>query len=251
MSNFIKQNQTPFADALIREAEGLEVLRQALSESDNDLINIPLIHKVDNTELHIENIKGRPPTDEHFNKLGKGLARLHAQTADRYGFDNDNYIGLAPQPNAWRNQWGTFFLEQRLDAQLQLMTDLALQSAFSAQLAPHRNKLQDFLNDTCPYPSLLHGDLWSGNVLFDKERVWLIDPATYYGDREADIAMTEMFGGFDTGFYESYDEELPLTHHYSQKRVIYNLYHYLNHFTLFGAGYQEACEQGFHAIENL
>jgi len=113
----------------------------------------------------------------------------------------------------------------------------------------HKQALINFLNDHCEHASMVHGDLWSGNVLFDRDSVWLIDPAIYYGDREVDLAMTEMFGGFTHEFYQFYNNTYPISNTYQQKKIIYNLYHYLNHFNLFGDRYLPACEQGFKTIE--
>src|SRR5690606_13368704 len=173
--------------------------------------------------------------------LGEGLAQLHRYHRSRYGFGQDNYIGLSPQINQWTDDWGTFFRDYRLNVQISRIADPRVRQEFELVLAAHGHWLAHFLNEHCTQPSLLHGDLWSGNVLFDRRKAWLIDPAVYYGDREADIAMTEFFGGFSREFYAAYDAAWPLSGAYSRKRDIYNLYHALNHYNLFGSGYLGRC----------
>lgn len=152
------------------------------------------------------------------------LATLHRSTGPRYGWQKDNWIGLAPQPNAWSDDWAQFFVEYRL----------APQARRAGIALPDVKRL---LEDHHPAPSLLHGDLWSGNVGFTPEGPVLFDPAVYYGDREADLAMTELFGGFAPAFYAAYREALPLPEGYELRKHVYNVYHLLNHLNLFGSGY--------------
>ena len=157
------------------------------------------------------------------------LARLHRHTSDRFGWASDNWIGLAPQENGWCGSWSDFWLEKRMKPQLRRAEGNGL----------HFGKL-DFLkilDDHQPAPSLLHGDLWSGNVGFTREGPVIFDPAVYYGDREADLAMTELFGGFPREFYAAYDGAFRLDPGYANRKHLYNLYHLLNHLNLFGAGY--------------
>jgi fructosamine-3-kinase len=184
-------------------------------------------------------------------QLGRGLAWLHQVEQRQYGFGADNYIGLSPQRNVWADSWGVFFVEYRLGYQVGRVKNAGIHAHFQNILTQHQTKLTDFLNTHCPHPSLVHGDLWSGNVLFDAKHVWLIDPAVYHADREGDLAMTEMFGGFHPAFYQAYDETYPLSPTYPQKKIIYNLYHYLNHYNLFGDSYLTGCQHGFEAIETL
>lgn len=169
--------------------------------------------------------------------FGAALAQLHAKRADRFGWHRDNSIGPTPQPNGWLGDWAEFWRERRLAPQLGLAeTDgharLAergwrLAEAVAALLADHR-----------PEPSLLHGDLWAGNYGGDAQgRAVLFDPASYYGDREADLAMTELFGGFPDVFYRGYQATWPLAPGYGTRKELYNLYHLLNHAHLFGGGY--------------
>lgn len=251
MKHFIKQNLSPNADALLREAEGLALLSQVLRDSGNDWLRVPDVFSVDEQELVLTAIDSRPAGRGHMHKLGEGLARLHRLRQPHYGFETANYIGLSPQPNHLADNWGEFFVETRLGFQVGRIRDRGTRDAFQAVLRHHKQRLVVFLNDHCDHPSLLHGDLWSGNVLYDDRGVWLIDPAVYYGDREADLAMTEMFGGFSADFYATYDRFYPRTDVYPLKRAIYNLYHYLNHYNLFGTGYLSGCRDCLETIEGL
>jgi len=160
--------------------------------------------------------------------LARMLATLHRQTGPRFGWHRDNFIGAAPQINSWRDDWATFFHECRIRPQL----ELARKNGFSIPF-PKEN----FLENHKPSPSLLHGDLWRGNAGFVEEGPVIFDPAVYYGDREAELAMTELFGGFPARFYEAYNEAFPLPDGYETRKHFYNLYHLLNHLNIFGAGY--------------
>lgn len=160
--------------------------------------------------------------------MARLLANLHRHTGERFGWDTDNWIGLAPQLNGWRDDWAGFFFEKRLQPQI----DRARARGYAVEM-PSTSTLENHH----PRPSLLHGDLWSGNAGFTSEGPVLFDPAVYYGDREADLAMTELFGGFPDEFYAVYARELPLAPGYEKRRDLYNLYHVLNHLNLFGAAY--------------
>jgi fructosamine-3-kinase len=159
--------------------------------------------------------------------MGRMLAALHRNTSERYGWDTDNWIGLAPQVNGWSDDWTDFFWEKRLTPQLR-----------RAGISIDEKKTKQILEGHRPQASLLHGDLWSGNAGFTPDGPVIFDPAVYYGDREADLAMTELFGGFPTEFYSSYRKELPLAAGYERRKHLYNLYHLLNHLNLFGGGYR-------------
>jgi fructosamine-3-kinase len=168
---------------------------------------------------------------------GQLLANLHRTTREQYGWDRDNTIGSTPQPNTPDGDWVRFWCNQRLGFQLQL----AARKGHGGKLQSRGEKLLDLcpaLLDHNPQPSLLHGDLWGGNMAYDREGGPVIfDPAVYYGDREADIAMTELFGGFGNRFYSAYQECWPLDSGYATRKILYNLYHILNHLNLFGGGY--------------
>lgn len=251
MSVYEKYNPTAFKDYLLKEQAGLEALREHLKNTENKFIKIPDIYSVNERCLLLQSIHSLRPTPKNMTQFGQGLALLHKKAQDKYGFAQDNYIGLSIQENGLFDNWGQFFIEKRLLPQISLISNPHLARTFTNTLHKHADKVASFLNQNCAFPSLLHGDLWSGNVLFDQDNVWLIDPAIYYGDREVDLAMTEMFGGFSIEFYQAYDEVFPRTKHYPSKRTIYNLYHYLNHYNLFGKAYFQECLQGFESLEKL
>jgi protein-ribulosamine 3-kinase len=164
-----------------------------------------------------------------FAALGRMLAAAHRKTGPRFGWSRDNYIGSTPQANGWCEDWAEFWRERRLRPQL----ELAARKGFD--LGPIDPA--PVLGDHKPAAALLHGDLWSGNAGFTAEGPVVFDPAVYYGDREADLAMTELFGGFPLEFYQGYEEVLPLDSGYQKRKHLYNLYHLLNHLNLFGGGY--------------
>ncbi len=251
MSVFWKLNMTSYSDALIREAEGLHVLRSAIQDEDIRELNIPQVFEVNHSELQVQKIKGVNATEEQMITLGTGLARLHKRSGNQFGLDQDNYIGLNPQVNTWTCSWGEFFVARRLAFQISKIEDNGVKQRFEQILDGCSNSLVRFLDQHCAHASLVHGDLWLGNVLFDEHDVWLIDPAIYFGDREVDIAMTEMFGGFSSSFYQSYDREYCRSDEYDRKKVIYNLYHFLNHYNLFGNSYINPCLEGFEFIQTI
>ncbi len=170
--------------------------------------------------------------------LGVRLARLHRQTAQRFGWHRDNTIGSTPQRNAWSDDWPTFFRDQRLGFQL----ELAYRNGHAGSLRRHGTDLMrqvdELLAGHTPPASLLHGDLWGGNAGVDGQGTPVIyDPAVYYGDRETDVAMTRLFGGFGPEFHAAYEAAWPLPPGAAGRVDLYNLYHVLNHLNLFGAGY--------------
>ncbi|GGC02230.1 fructosamine kinase family protein [Marinobacterium zhoushanense] len=249
MQSFVKQNPEPGSDRLLREAEGLSLLEQALASAGVTELQIPVRVCADRDRLELEHIDRHPASREQMLRLGVGLARLHSQPGQVYGLDRDNYIGLSPQRNGWSDNWGLFFADCRLAFQVERITREDIRRRYRATLARCREALIEFLNDQVEAPALVHGDLWSGNVLFDRQGVWLIDPAVYYADPEVDLAMSEMFGGFSADFYNAYQELRPLSQDYPLKRRLYNLYHYLNHYNLFGSSYLPGCEDGMAALD--
>jgi protein-ribulosamine 3-kinase len=174
--------------------------------------------------------------------LGHNLAAMHRTTRPQFGWWRDNTIGSTPQINTLEDDWITFWREHRLRYQLELAADHG-----AGRLLRAGEKLLDvlpaFFRDYRPSASLLHGDLWGGNhgTLRDGTPV-IFDPAVYYGDRETDLAMTELFGGFSPAFYAAYNEAWPLDAGYRVRRELYNLYHVLNHYNLFGGGYGSQAE---------
>lgn len=251
MTDFVKQNSSSFPDALLCEARGLEVLADLLKTAGVSGLRVPEVKAVSARELVIPKIHPVPASEEAMAALGEGLAQMHAVRQPEYGFDADNMIGLSPQKNCLTDNWGAFFLRDRLGVQVGMIGNAHVRKEFETVLNHQGDELARFLNEHCEHPSLLHGDLWSGNVLFDSAGPWLIDPAVYYGDREADIAMTELFGGFSSAFYRAYDRAYPRTDVYETKRAVYNLYHTLNHYNLFGASYLDACRHNLEVISSL
>ena len=176
--------------------------------------------------------------------LGERLAAMHRCTADQFGLAGDNFIGTTLQPNARTDDWVEFWRRHRLGFQLRL----AAGKGYGGRLQSLGEQLLDalpaFFAGYSPLPSLLHGDLWSGNHGFLADGAPAIfDPATYYGDRECDLAMTELFGGYPANFYAAYRTAWPLDPGYATRRDLYNLYHILNHANLFGGGYATQAEQ--------
>lgn len=254
VDTFNKRNSSSFSDALIKESQGLELLRKQFSSSCIGELHVPEVFSVSEFELELTHIiNGSPVKNTSLNQmsdLGRGLARLHLIEQSQYGLDSDNYIGLNPQVNGLCDDWGEFFVSKRLGYQISLIVSQSIKNELLEVLDKVGGSLKQHLNASVSYPSLVHGDLWSGNVLFDETRVWLIDPAVYHGDREVDLAMTEMFGGFTEDFYRAYDDVFPRTNEYSVKKVIYNLYHYLNHYNLFGSSYLRGCREGVEFIRS-
>ena len=171
-------------------------------------------------------------------RLAEGLAALHRVRAARFGFAHDNYIGASAQANAWDSDWARFFAERRLRPQL----ELAARNGLGARLQDCGGRLlaqvPRLLAGHRPVASLLHGDLWGGNWFADETgQPVVFDPAVYYGDAEADLAMTRLFGGFGAQFYRSYAAAAPLTAGAATRAELYNLYHVLNHANLFGGAY--------------
>jgi len=184
---------------------------------------------------------GRRSTDAASIEMGRQLARMHrVGTSDRFGWERNNTIGSTPQVNDLSENWAEFYATHRLEFQLRLAARKGHNFDRGAALV---EKVPQILAGHSPVPSLLHGDLWGGNAGVTRDGVPAIfDPATYYGDREADLAMTELFGGFSPAFYRGYSEEWPLEDGYDRRKILYNLYHVLNHFNLFGSGYAGQAE---------
>lgn len=239
----LKWNPHPLPRMFLAEADGLRLIQSTHT------VRVPaVIGASDTTSDHpaylllewLDGLSRRFDAGE----LGIQLAMMHQKgtspcTPPAYGLDHDNYIGSTPQYNEWKEDWVSFYQTQRLRPQI----ELAQRNGYLAD--QQRNKLErlverldTWLGTVARQPSLLHGDLWGGNVMTGPGGVpALIDPAVYYGDREADIAFTELFGGFGTRFYQAYQEAWPLEPGYTDRRDLYNLYHLLNHLNLFGMGY--------------
>ena len=222
MRGFRKEAAAERADAFAAEADGLEALRPH--------IRVPQVldHglKGGRAFILLEQLDLQSGGD--YAALGRMLAGLHRHSGPRFGWHRDNYIGLMPQQNGWCDDWLEFWRERRLRPQV----ERARENGFRVEMPR-----LDLLNHHRPPASLLHGDLWSGNAGFTAEGPVIYDPAVYYGDRETDLAMTELFGGFPREFYRAYNEVLPLDPGYDKRKHLYNLYHLLNHLNIFGGGY--------------
>jgi len=178
-------------------------------------------------------------TEDNGANLGALLARHHQHQGTSFGWQQDNYIGLTPQQNDFSESWPVFFRDCRLLPQLRLAEKNGLDAKIRKQLECLMGRIESHLVERKTVPCLLHGDLWSGNAAYDQlaQRAILVDPAPYYGDPEVDLAMTELFGRFPDSFYSTYDQISPIDQGYIGRRPIYNLYHALNHFNLFGEAY--------------
>ena len=173
-------------------------------------------------------------------ELGRRLAKLHAVPQTRFGWRRDNTIGDTPQPNPASDNWVAFLREHRLSFQCRLAKRNGLRLDGADELL---GQLDGFFTEYKPRPSLLHGDLWSGNMAYGPSGEPVVfDPATYCGDREAEFGLAEMFGGFGDDFWSAYEAEWPLDPGYSTRKLLYRLYHTLNHFNIFGGGYGSAAE---------
>ncbi|MFT4546107.1 MAG: fructosamine-3-kinase [Verrucomicrobiales bacterium] len=193
--------------------------------------------------LALEYIPMRPTRNGGCPVLGEQLARMHLAPPEeaRFGWWGRNFIGATPQINRWCDDWATFFAEQRIGFQLEFAADSGSAFAHGDRLVA---RIPDWLEGHEPEPSLLHGDLWSGNAGFAEDgQPAIYDPACYYGERETDIAFTEMFGGFEPAFYSGYRSVFPLDDGYERRRDLYNLYHVLNHYNLFSDSYREQGER--------
>lgn len=230
-------------ERLLAEADGL----QALAECGG--VRVPRVLAAAEPEgaayLLMEWLDLGVPTPGTAARLGSALARQHRCPGQRFGWRRDNFIGATPQFNAMSDDWTGFFRERRLGFQLRLAAENGYRGELQTQGARLLELLPEFFRDYVPEPSLLHGDLWGGNwgVLQDTGEPVIFDPAVYWGDREADLAMTELFGGFPAEFYSAYNSVWPLDAGYPLRRDLYKLYHVLNHLNLFGAGYRQQARQ--------
>ncbi len=220
-----------------KEGNSLKELAKA------DCIRVPKVICSDEDFLLIEYIKQGVRPLNFFEEFGTAFAQMHKYSSNSFGFYEDNYIGSTPQYNiaqtSTNTSWVEFYFQKRILAQLRI----AEKNGYATEelrkgVGLLENKISEILSGSEESPSLLHGDLWSGNFLCDENgKAVLIDPAVYYGHREADLAMTKMFGGFSNDFYISYQKKFPLADGWQYREKIYLLYHYLNHLNLFGTSY--------------
>ena len=242
---FVKFNQD-LPEVFRLEADGLETLRSTA------MFKIPEVIGIGQTEagtqfLVLEFIPPAPKAKNFFDTFGRQLAQMHKANdrESRFGFHGDNFIGSNPQKNTWNKNWTEFFAVERLGFQLKLANDNGLaNSDLNQRCRKLIDQLDRFIGSQSEPPALIHGDLWSGNYLVSKDgSPVLIDPAVYYGARESEFGMIRLFGGFNSHFYNAYNESYPLTEGWEQRTEIYQLYHLLNHLNLFGASYLPQCLQ--------
>ncbi len=239
---FVKLNTAARLDMFEAETQGLVEIANSKS------VRVP--HPVccgayDNQAyLALEYLDIGPGGKKSDQRLGQQLAAMHRTTRAHFGWHRANTIGSTPQHNRDEAGWPTFYREQRLQFQLELAAENGHGGTWLRRGEHLLEKIPAFFAGYQPLPSLLHGDLWGGNhaALNDGTPV-IFDPAVYYGDREADLAMTELFGGFGEDFYAAYRAAWPLDSGYRVRRDLYNLYHVLNHLNLFGGGYRAQAEQ--------
>lgn len=231
---FVKRYSDKTGKITIREANGLKELAKPA------VIKIPEVIFVDEKYLILEYVSEGSKNKNTMPEFGRQLARLHKFNSPRFGFSEDNFIGASPQKNTpVKENWAEFYWENRIKYQYRLAeTNGYADSLLKNSLIKLENEVENILSGSEEKPSLIHGDLWSGNYLTDLDgKVVLIDPAVYYGHREAELAMTMLFGGFTSDFYQAYNEEFPLEKNWQFRMDIYKLYHIMNHLNLFGSGY--------------
>ena len=237
---FVKLNQASQVEMFAAEAVGLEQMYATKTIT----VPQPICWGIADNSSYIvlQWLNLDRGSDRSWIEMGRQLAAMHRKgTKNSFGWERNNTIGSTPQINTWMDNWADFFAEQRIGYQLRL-------AKRRGGNFPDINKVVDAvkarLSDRQPQASILHGDLWSGNAAIAADGAPVIfDPATYYGDREADLAMTELFGGFPAAFYRGYNEVWQLDDGYRQRKSIYNLYHVLNHFNLFGGGYANQAQR--------
>jgi len=239
---FAKVNDADRAPMFAAEAEGLEALRAA------DAVAVPRViakgHDEDHAWLVLQWLELAPLGAHSAGNLGVALAIQHRRPQEKFGWARDNFIGASAQPNGWSDDWLAFWREKRLMAQLRL----AARNRLPSRMIDRGERLvadcEAFFRNYTPGKSLLHGDLWNGNAAaIEGTTPVVFDPAVYVGDREADIAMTELFGGFPPEFLAAYCAAWAPDDGYRVRRDFYNLYHVLNHANLFAGGYVRQAEQ--------
>ena len=235
-------------EVFVKEAHGL-------AEISSQSKITPEVYVANNNCLLLEYLPPRRPTIQFWENLAQNLAELHKAKKNQYGFHEDNFIGPAIQHNLTpeeKTTWFDFFWNYRITPMLdqaKLKHDFRLDSETLKQI---KFKTKQELSSYEAYPTIVHGDLWNGNIhCGEDQKAFLLDPAVYYGDREVDLAMTQLFGGFSENFYEVYNEILPLEKGHERRKVIYNLYHILNHYNLFGSSYKKSLLNSLEQIRNF
>ncbi len=248
-SFFLKWNSSCENDMFLKEAAGL----QEMYSVENPYLVIPKViwaKEVDELPgcLLLEYLQTTGIPTGFDEKLGQGLAVMHRKTAPGYGFLHDNYCGSTVQNNRWNNNWIDFFGRQRIWHLVELIErSRGLSSEEIKMIEKLVNKLPDILSHETT-PSLIHGDLWSGNYMYTDKGPALIDPAAYYADREMEFSIMTLFGGFSPRVWAAYQEMLPLQDGWKERNRLYQLYHVLNHYYLFGGSYRS---QAIHIVKHF
>lgn len=248
---FLKYGDDDVARTFPGEAAGLD----ALAAAESPLIVPTVLETAPATDerpgfLVMEWINSGRQARGFWEQFGEGLAALHRTGAEEYGFERDNFIGQLPQQNDWAESWPSFFRTERLEPQVEMARDRGRwHDSWNQPLEALYRRLPDILPAN-PQSSVVHGDLWKGNFMVTAVgKPALIDPATYYGHREVDLAMTELFGGYEDRFYEAYRSAWGLEPGYETRRDVYNLYHLINHLNHFGGGYAGSVASTLKAFE--
>lgn len=241
---FVKLNSLDSQEMFAAEADGLRELATSQAFRVPEVIAVGVTEQYAWIGLEYLEMGGLGPEGQA--AFGRSLARLHRCNVKRFGWHRDNTIGSTLQRNSWNDDWVEFLRNERLGYQFELATRKGRVFEGSAVLLA---RLGDFFENYSPQPALVHGDLWSGNVgLLKGSEPVLFDPAVYYGDREAEFGIIEMFGGFSREFYQAYESDYPFEPGFAVRKDLYLLYHQLNHFNLFGASYAESAQGSIHRL---
>lgn len=233
---FLKWNSAKkFPGMFVAEGKGLDILRSTHTVVVPDVMLV--IEESDYQCIVLEWVSTTSQAGKYWNVLGQQLASLHQHSAETFGLAHDNYIGSLPQPNRVASEWTDFFRDERIRPLVKKLVDSGQADFdFATQVESTLNKLDEIFPKE--RPSLIHGDLWSGNVMTEMSgHPVVIDPAVYYGHREMELAFTRLFGGFGDQFYDSYSEVFPLAPGFENRVELYNLYPMLVHANLFGGSY--------------
>lgn len=240
-SFFLKWNSDCNKDIFIREAESLRELNKAADGS----VLVPKVFcakELDETPAFLVIEYLEPGGSDQSERLGRGLAMVHKYQQEDFGFYSNNYCGATRQNNAWEKKWITFYRENRLSFLLRMIQDTRGLGRSSMKLFDALLDRLELLLPNEEKASLVHGDLWSGNYMLTKNGPALIDPAASYSHREMEFGIVTMFGGFSSRFFEAYNEVFPLEPNWRERNQLYQLYHVLNHYYLFGGGYLNQAE---------
>ena len=244
---FIKINNKDYLENFQAEAYSLKQLNTLANIASPKVTTLGT--SLDKSFLVLDYIDFSKAKPILWYQLGQQLAQMHYETRHgQFGWQHDNYIGSTIQPNQWSSNWTTFFADQRIAWQLQLLSERSIVLGNIEHIA---QVCHDALLHHQVTPCLVHGDLWQGNTGFSGEQAMIFDPACYYGDREVDIAMTELFGHFPDDFYHGYQAEYPLDDGYGQRKLVYNFYHILNHANIFGGIYIDQAKAALSRIMSL